>query len=209
MYNITFISTVHEEIGKCNADELHKIIEQINPEVVFLEALEETYSKYEDSLFLSFGVYHKKLEICAIQKYYCNASFKYIPVLDNELSDAFDKKYRIVCENIEWQKLLDNFNSLANENGFQFLNSVESIKLQEEMRMLENRLLNDSEINKATNESIDAYENSMMRNIYSYGRNRQFNTAIFMCGVAHRKSIIEKIDNFNAQEEINLNWIIF
>ena len=160
-------------------------------------------------MFLSFGVYHRKLEIRALQKYCSNASFKYIPVLDNELSDAFAKKYKIVCENIEWQKLLDNFNSLAKEHGFQFLNSTESIMLQEEMRMFENQLLNDSEINKATNEWIDTYENSMMHNIYSYCRNTQFNTAIFMCGVAHRKSIIEKIDDFNAQEEINLNWIIF
>lgn len=209
MHNITFISTVHDEIGKCNADELCKIIEKIKPEVIFLEALEDTYSKYEYSLFLSYGIYHNKLEISAIQKYCCNDSFKYIPVLDKELSDAFDRKCRIVCEYIEWQKLVDYFNYLAKEQGFQFLNSVESIKLQEEMRMLENHLLNDSAINKATNESIDAYENSMMRNIYSYCRNNQFNAAIFMCGVAHRKSIIKKIDIFNAQEELNLNWLIF
>ncbi len=82
MHNITFISTVHEENGKCNADELHKIIKKISPEVVFFEALEETYSKYENSMFLSFGVFHKKLEISAIQKYSCNTTFKYIPVLD-------------------------------------------------------------------------------------------------------------------------------
>jgi hypothetical protein len=30
-----------------------------------------------------------------------------------------------------------------------------------------------------------------------------------MCGVAHRKSIIEKIERFEAQEEIDLSWIIF
>jgi len=28
MHKITFVSTVHEEIGKSNADELHKIIEK-------------------------------------------------------------------------------------------------------------------------------------------------------------------------------------
>ena len=94
MHNITFISTVHGEIGKCNADELHKIIEKISPEVVFLEALEDTYSEYEKILFSSFGVFHKKLEIRAIQKYGCNPPFKYIPVLDNGLSDSFEKKIR-------------------------------------------------------------------------------------------------------------------
>jgi hypothetical protein len=209
MHNITIISTVHKEMGKCNADELCEIIVKINPEVIFLEALDDTYSNYEQSVFSSFGVYHKKLEIKAIQKYNSNTSFQYIPVLDNGLSDTFDTKYNIVCENIEFQKLLDNFNCLASVHGFQFLNSNESIRLQEEMRMLEIRLLKDSELNNIVSEDIDAYENSMIRNIYYYCRDSQFNSAIFMCGVAHRKSIIDKTEKFNTKEEIRLNWVIF
>jgi hypothetical protein len=47
MPNITFISTIHEEIGKCNAEELYKIIEKLSPGVIFLEAVDETYSDYE------------------------------------------------------------------------------------------------------------------------------------------------------------------
>jgi len=208
MHSITFVSTVHEEIGKCNADELYNIIKILSPEVVFLEALDETYSDYERYLFSSFGVYHRKLELKAIQKY-SNKSVKYIPVLDIGLSDAFEKKYNLVCENIEFQMLLDNFNSLARENGFQFLNSAESIRLHEEMREFENHLLSDNELNKTVSEDIEAYENSMFRNIYSYCRNNQFDSAIFMCGVAHRKSIIEKMKKFNSQEKMSLNWVIF
>jgi hypothetical protein len=37
MYNITVISTDHTESGKCNSDELYKIIKSINPEVIFEE----------------------------------------------------------------------------------------------------------------------------------------------------------------------------
>jgi hypothetical protein len=209
MHKITFVSTVHQELGKCNADELHNIIVKISPEVIFLEALDATYSNYEKYLFSSFGVCHKKLEINAIQQYNCNTSFKYVPVLDNGLSDAFEKKYSSVCERTEFQKLLDNFNSLAGTRGFQFLNSAESISIQEEMRLLGDRLLNDSGLNKAANEDIDAYENSMIRNIYSYCSKSQFDRAIFMCGVAHRKSIIEKVEKFNNQGEMRLNWVIF
>jgi hypothetical protein len=206
---ITFISTIHNEIGKCNADELYNIIEKISPEVIFLEAFDDTYSNYEELLFSSYGVYHKKLEIKAIQKYCFNTSFNYVPVLDNELSDAFDKKYRLVCKNIEFQKLLDNYNLLASEHGFEFLNSTESIRLQDEMRMFENHFLNDSELHKAVSDDIDAYENSMIRNIYSYCSNNHFSSAIFMCGAAHRKSIIEKVGKINTQEEMNLSWVIF
>jgi len=209
MHHITFISTVHKENGKCNSDELCEIIEKISPDVIFLEALENTYSDYDEMRFSSFGVFHNKLEIRAIQKYSFNASFKYIPVLDNEPSDSFDKKYDMVCKKRELQKLIDNLKSLTAEHGFEFLNSVDSIKLHEEMRMLEKRILNGNEIDKVANDDIDSYENSMIRNIYSYCNTNKFNKAIFMCGVAHRKSIIEKIEEFKAQEEIDLNWTIF
>lgn len=87
MHNITFISTVHVEIGKCNADELCKILEKVSLDVIFLEALEDTYSKYQQNIFSLFGVEHKKLEIRAIQKYSIISQFEYVPVLEKELSN--------------------------------------------------------------------------------------------------------------------------
>ena len=200
---------MHKEIGKCNADELCIIIGKVSPDVVFLEALGNTYSNYERKIFSSFGVHHQKLEIKAIQKYNNSSPIKYVPVLDSGLSELFDNKYNLVCENTQFQKMLDHYNSLASEQGFQFLNSSESLRLQEKMRMYEYRLLKDNELNEAVNEDVDAYENSMMRNIYSYCRNNQFDKAIFMCGVAHRHSIIEKIGSFNSKEKMDFNWVTY
>lgn len=37
MYNITLIATIHSENGKCNSEELHKILENIKPDVIFDE----------------------------------------------------------------------------------------------------------------------------------------------------------------------------
>lgn len=209
MHNIIFISTIHKDIGKCSAEELFKIINKLSPEVVFLEALEDTYTEYEKFIFESFGVYHKKLEISAIQKYSLIKSFKYVPVLDKGLSDSFEKKYNLVCENSEFQRLVDSFNFMAEMNGFEFLNSVESIKLQEEMRAMESHLLNGHEFDREAKDDINAYEDSMIRNIYSYCKNNYFNSAIYMCGAAHRKSIIGKIRKQNNQEQIKLNWTVF
>ena len=79
---ITLISTVHKEIGKCNSEELSKIIESLNPVVIFLEANENSYSKYHDLLLSQFGVYQERLEIKALQIYSQNHTFKYVPVLD-------------------------------------------------------------------------------------------------------------------------------
>lgn len=209
MHHITFISTIHKEIGNCNAEELYKIIEKLSPEVIFLEAINETYSAYEKYLFSTYGVYHKKLELAAIQKYTLSTSFEYVPVCENGLSDAFDRKNKIVCENREMQQLIDNYNFLAEKQGFKFLNSLESINLQEERRDLETRVLNDIELDEMVKADIEAYENPMIRNIYSYCNNNHFRSAIFMCGVAHRKSIIEKIEKSKTVEQVNLTWTIF
>ena len=209
MHHIIFISTIHKEIGKCNAVELYKIIDKLSPEVIFLEAIDETYSAYEKYLFSTYGVYHNKLEISAIQKYSCNTTLQYVPVCETGLSDAFHKKIKIVCQNIELQKLIDNFNYLAAENGFEFLNSLECINLQEEMRVLERRILNNNEMDKIVKADIEAYEIPMIRNIYSYCNNYPFISAIFMCGAAHRKSIIEKIEKSKNEEQVNVTWTIF
>ena len=209
MHDITFISTIHKEIGKCNAEELYKIIEKLSPEVIFLEAVDDTYSEYENYLFSTYGVYHKKLEISAIQKYNSITSFEYVPVCDSGISDAFHTKIKLVCQDRELQKLIDTFNSLASKHGFKFLNSLESINLQEEMRVLESRILNGSDLDKIVKADIDAYENPMLRNIYSYCNNNHFTSAIFMCGAAHRKSIIEKIEKSKIEEQVNLTWNIF
>ena len=209
MQNITFISTIHEELGKCNPIRLCKIIKNINPEVIFLEALNETYSEYQKHLFSTFGVFHKKLEVSAIQKYSLDYSFDYVPILDFGLSESFDMKYKLVCENRDWQKLMDNFNDHSRLYGFDFLNSNESIKLEEQMRILESQILDSRELDKKVIEDIDRYENNMINNIHSYCKNNNFKSAIFMCGVAHRKSIIAKVAEFNISEEKKLNWIVF
>lgn len=77
------------------------------------------------------------------------------------------------------------------------------------MRILESKLSTNPETEQDFYLDIDEYENSMMRNIYSYCNNNQFSSAIFMCGVAHRKSIIEKIEKFNAREQVKINWVVY
>ncbi len=209
MYNITLISTVHKEYGKCNSEELYKIFQSINPDVIFLEAFEDSYSQYHQMLFSQFGVYQERLEIKAIQAYSQNHTFEYVPVLDIGLSDEFEKKITVVSENKDYQRLLDKYISLETDGGFQFLNSEENIALQKEMRALENYIIEDEIFHQKANESIDAYEHSMLRNIYSFCKEKSFDKAIFMCGAGHRKTITQKIVEYEAKENIKLNWTFY
>jgi DNA-binding protein Fis len=64
-------------------------------------------------------------------------------------------------------------------------------------------------LDKIVKADIDEYENPMIRNIYSYCTNNQFSSAVFMCGAAHRKSIIEKIQKFKTEEQVYLIWTVF
>lgn len=209
MQTITLISTVHKELGKCNADELYKILKKLSPEVVFLEATEDTYSKYKHLLFSNFEVFDEKLEIKALQKYSSISQFKYVPVLEKGLGYSFEKKFKLICQSTHIQKLLDNSKALTSTEGFDFLNSDESIKLHHEMRKYGDSFLTDDELIQTFNNDIDEYENSMISNIYSYCLNTKFENAVFMCGVAHRKSIIDKIEIYDSKQSLNINWKIY
>lgn len=209
MNNITLISTVHKEIGKCNSDELCKIIESIKPDVIFLEAFENSYSSYHQLLLSQFGVYQERLEIKALQLYSHNYTFEYVPVLDIGLSDEFETKLEIASTNVDYQRLLDDYISLETENGFQFLNSKKQVAYQEQMRELENRIFDNNLLHQKANESIDAYEHSMLRNIYSFCKDNSFNSAIFMCGAGHRKTITQKIEEYETKEDLILNWTLY
>ncbi|HET8963792.1 MAG TPA: hypothetical protein VFM99_07840 [Chitinophagales bacterium] len=209
MQNITLISTIHKKIGKCTADELCEILEEVSPEVVFLEALDNTYSNYDKTMFSTFGLYHGKLELEAIQKYSNHTSVEYVPVLDNGLTDLFDEKYKRVLENNQLQQMLDEFNLLAKSKGFQFLNSQLCLDLHQKMRTFEDHLLRNTQLNATVIADINAYENSMMQNIYSYCIINRFEKAVFLCGSAHRGSLIEKIRHFQEKENMEINWVVY
>src|SRR4051812_31711696 len=127
MYNVTLISTEHKENGKCNPDELHKIIESINPEVIFEEeANDDTYKKYynEEGSF-------KSLEVQCIRKYLRNHDVKHIPV-DLAINHPFEewdfmfgefRKYDI------YKQAIKEHCALRDSDGFSYLNSEKCSEL--------------------------------------------------------------------------------
>jgi hypothetical protein len=135
-------------MGNANAKELCLILEKIQPDVIFLEALETSYTYYDRIRFENFGVYSSKLELNAIQQYSLINEFEYVPVLDNEMSQVFNEKYNLLCENKEFQNMLNNFNHKASKEGFSFLNSELGQMLQSELREYEDRIIFIPEIKK-------------------------------------------------------------
>ena len=214
MHNIILISTEHVENGKCNPDELHKIIESINPEIIFEELANDDFHRYYNETQNSF----KPLEVQCIIKYLQNHHIKHIPIdiEPNQYSSfeewdyMFDtfKKYDI------YKKIAREHCALRDKEGFAYLNSKKFSKLFDKIKIIERQLIEFSGCNKDEllriytlfHKEHDERENAMLLNIYNYSKGNQYNQAVFLLGDAHRNSIIQKISEYEKKLKIKLNW---
>jgi hypothetical protein len=210
MYNITLICTVHKENGNCNSNELCKIIETINPEIIFEEIpyfmYIEQYKKFSEN----------NLEIQAIKKYLEKHQVEQLPVDNLDLLKSLDEfDYRNeprIRNNIVWHNLLDKQFSLECQHGFMYLNSnscddlFEKIYIQEEYIIKNINKEKLSHLFKSWHEIQNKREYEMINNIFNY--KHTCNNALFLVGSGHRKSIIKKIQEYNGKEELNLKFDI-
>jgi hypothetical protein len=217
MYNITLISTEHKESGKCNSDELHKIIESISPDVIFEEEInDDTFQKYynDEGSF-------KSLEVQCIKKYLQIHDIKHIPVdigLNQYLTfREWDYMFDAFNKYVAYKQIVKDHCTLRDKEGFAYLNSERCSGLFEKMMITEKQLIEYSGINK--NELLrihklfhkehDCRENAMLLNIYNYSKENQYNQAVFLLGYAHRNSLIQKIIEYETNENLNLNWTFY
>jgi len=219
MYNITLIGTRHEELGRCNSNELYKIIENINPEIIFEEIPPSYFEKY----YITKS--HKNLESDVINKYLEIYNAKNIPVdSENIPSESLVQKYNNLHKRIEglvdtngfhYRTLTGQYLSQIETYGFIYLNCIYCINYYNEItKAIENGL---QKINK--DDLFQTYElwkdinenreNEMLRNIYDYSKAHSYNRAIFTIGAGHRKSLMQKIPKYEREENFNLNWTFY
>ncbi len=216
MYKITLICTRHRKLGKCNSNELYKIIEQINPDIIF----EEIPPRFFDEFYIEKR--RSNLESEAVSKYKETYTIQHIPVDSDDIpSESFFKDFENVSKKIE--NLLDDYGLIYRNSidinkcyteryGFKYLNSKHSITINEKiyaaiefgLQKINNNKL--SQTFKLWKEINEKRENKMLKNIYEYSKNHKYDKAIFMIGAAHRKSIIQKILKLEKEEDLKLNW---
>ncbi len=218
MCNITVISTYHTERGKCNSDELYKIIKSINPEVIFEELPISLFNIIYNGNLPTLPS-DAPLELKCVKKYLQDHYTKHFPVdLDSNPNLSKDENFMFstFAKNEDYKKLESEFYLVLTKEGLDFLNSDEYLDFLERKNSLERRIL-ESAINhkklldtyKIFYEKIDKRENAMLQNIYNYSRENLFKSAVFLLGSGHRKSLIKKILQYQEQSEIKLNWTIF
>ena len=210
MYNITFLSSCHIEIGYCNSMELYKIIDKISPDVIFEELDEESYNDHYGQQ----GPY--STETKAIYMYLQYNNIKHIPVDTYDMKN-FSKDDKIYMDsiisdnNIEYRNLLETQMKLLYFYGYNFLNSEECsaliLKLQKIEKTVQEQLSDDKlkNIYKLWIEVNDKREHEMIKNLYKYCRDNTFNNGILITGADHRNSLIKIIQNY-SDDDINIKW---
>lgn len=219
MYDITVVCTRHEELGRCNSNELYQIIVGINPEVIF----EEMPLSYFDRYYIHKS--KRNLESDTINRYLERYMLKQVPVdAENVPSESFFQDYRNLLKRIEgladingfnFRELIDRNKEYVYTHGFDYLNSFYNDNLHVELndaiekgleKLGDDKLFHAYEFWKAFH---DNRENEMLRNIYKYSKEHHYEKAIFFIGAYHRKSMMQKTEEYNRSEEIKLNWIFY
>jgi hypothetical protein len=212
MYNITILSSFHIERGKCNSNELYRIIEKIQPEIIFEEL---PYDVFE--IIYAKGGSPESLEAITIKKYLEKNQIEHIPVDTYEINetDLFNEFNVISNKSIEYAELMKQQLSMIIRNGYSFLNSNDCDELLDKIHIIEENILleiNDAWLSyhyKTDRELHDKREDEMLQNIYNYSKQYPYNKALFICGAEHRKSIMQKIQGYELKEKLKLNWTLY
>ncbi len=217
MQKVIIISTEHVESGKCNSNELLKIIESIEPEVIFEE--EPNDDKYH-SYYIDQNSF-KSLEIRTVIKYKLNHNIVNIPVDKpiNEfaslyLLDYFSKMFNCFHN---YNNLVSEHCSLRDNYGFNYLNSKECSELYEKIILIEKEIIskigqtNSEPLNlyKQFHQEVDAREIKMIENIYEFSKSNKFEKAVFFIGYAHRESLRNKLSELKILYKNQIIWSFY
>lgn len=218
MHKITLVCSTHREHGLCTAGELLKIMEAIQPEVIF-----------EEIRPADFEAFHKhgaqwSLEAQAIARYRQFNSPQQVPVdkydirpdLLFRMKADLDKVIDFVGRASEEYQLLDeeHAKNMA-EHGFSYLNN--DAFAAREARMSE---IEDTKIKGTGNTDAmrvlerwrhhnQSREVEMLASIYEYCQEKAFDTGVFLVGAAHRTGIAKEIERYSSTETHPINWTFY
>ena len=212
MSTIIVLGTAHSEGGACTSEELYKVIQKINPEVVFCEASPKKLPLY----IARTDVITPEMEV--IKKLVKEKSIKIVPIDVDE--DPFDKRLEEMFSLFKRKmKVYSNANDMRlNETylkGFTFLNSVDSDKIFRDQNDMENYFINEvknQELSDFYNEWLkwnDLRENNWINLIDKYFKINKPKKTVFLVGAGHRYRLMDKIKSVHDRNKPILDWDFF
>jgi hypothetical protein len=211
---VTLICTKHNDNGACNSFELFKIIKQINPDVIF----EEIPPSLFDCVYN--GRCTDTLETISIKNYLRTSTATQIPVdleIENntrqKIQEDFNRMFQeFYSLNSEYNSIKNQINILVNQYGFPYLNSEKCSELFNQKKSLEEEIVKSIRLENLTLSYknwlnlIERREDKMVSNIYSFSKLNSFKNGLFLVGAEHRHSIINRILEYEKNNENVVSW---
>lgn len=226
MPTITLLASVHAENGRCSADELCRILEQLAPDVLFQEVPHfEFQRKREEALRhpardFRLPVRPLPLEILAVTQYLTRHTLTQIPVDPLGQSGTDNRKHDEVADWVlrsgpELRADCDWSQRHEARHGFAYLNSRQFLRAA---RRRDQIFLN--ALQAHPNPRLSEYyadwkdynarrETSMIQNIIEYAASHTFETAVFLFGAAHREGLIRQIQKAKRHAPVPLMWKLY
>jgi hypothetical protein len=214
MSTLIIIGTAHYVDGTCTSEELYKIIQEINPEVVFCEASSEKLPQYLKRTDVNTP------EMNVIKRFINEKHIEIVPVDVNE--DPFDQRLEAMFKLIkqEMEEYSGATRLLFNETylkGFPFLNSVDSDKIFRDKNSMERYFINK---NKEKYKGLlnfyyqwlkwnNKRENQWINLIHNYFKINKPKKAVFLVGANHRYRLIDRIKNIEDSNKHFFDWDFF
>ncbi|KEZ94466.1 hypothetical protein [Nonlabens ulvanivorans] len=212
MSTLIILGTAHSEVGVCTSEELYKIIEKINPQVVFCEISPEKLSRFVKRT----DIVTPEMEV--IKRLIKEKPIEIVPIDVNE--DPFDKRLEAMFSLINRKmKVYSNANNkLLNETyvkGLPFLNSPDSDKIFRDKNSMEKHFIdkvNNQELSDFYSEWLrwnDLRENQWINLIDNNFKINKPNKAVFLVGAGHRFRLLDKIKKIHNNSENSYDWDFF
>jgi hypothetical protein len=215
LINITLVCTTHTNNNTCTSNELLKIFNAIDPDVIF----EELNPSLHESIYKGLQT-KESVETEAVKLFLKKKNIPHIPVdIDYLVNDeVFWNDVDIMFFGFneyskDYQHFSERLKIMASEKGFSYLNSDICVRLMERLERIEIDILqklNDDKLKyiyKTWKELNEKRECSWIKTIYNYSLEFSFSNAIFYCGAQHGYSIINRVQQIKNNYNIKINWL--
>lgn len=213
MNQVLIVPSVHRDTGLANASELLGLLERVGPEVIFLEFPPSRFEEFFDPR-------RGSLEATASSNYRNQHPVELVPVdsasLGVEFAEAADYLFdRIEDANPNHGRLRYLHQQLVFTGGFTYLASADSktrwMAIEQEIRGTV-EALGDPRLNDAYTSWTRAHElreAAMIRGVGGYSRERPFGRGVFLVGLAHAHSILDRSRTGGRADLPAVQWDIY
>ncbi|MGC4027292.1 MAG: hypothetical protein QM696_00265 [Steroidobacteraceae bacterium] len=210
MAHVLIVCSVHHEAGRATAGELHWLLEQLRPDVIFLELSPANFSAFLDG---SFGT----LESAAVMHYRKSNEVEVVPVdMDleaAELKPKIDEMFeRLEGASPRYCQLHSLSRQHLERGGFAYLNSSVGARIQVALRreiQATVEAAGDStltDLHALWTRTNDLRESAMISGVERYASSTSFKKGVLIVGAAHQQPLFEKIKSRCSDGANTVTW---